>query len=378
MSAIQFSVIDLACESADQSFFPPKVTMTTKSTTQIATVLGFPEYPGFESTPPKRYKKVTWVGSSEAQLWYAAQAGNPTAYQVAGSRFDYAGSSEIDSQGNYISLYTKNFFAMCNAIGALFPTLLPLPPGSPLSVQVNLSGQSQTTSLEPVGFPGWIGPTQNLLCNPPGTPYAFVSNMAVGKGALAINDTSTLWGSKKVDPTVTNIQGPNFVVQSSTFAQCIDSGDQRNDGVFIALVHPIPVNGSVDLSGPNQGVTWFFGGPVWNHNFSCTLSDEYTDAEALTNAQVIVGVGATAQNKPRTTGLVSTFTNVVYTLNLSSLIPGSNYTVTVDIWNPGTGVTTPKSYSVSPTGTTQVIIDTVPVPPVGQSLQVRNPRIVFA
>lgn len=362
MAAIQFSVIDLACESADQSFFPPKVTMTTKSTTQIATVLGFPEYPGFTSTPPKRYKTLTWEGTSEQQLWFPANTlGNPGAeYQVAGARFDYAGSSTIDSQGNYTSLYTKNLSTMCSATGGLITTLVTAPSGG----------------LENYVFVGWFGPNSNQKCTPPGIPYSFVANEAVGKGDLAISDSSSFWGSKAVALSGSKVSDFNPI--SSTFGLCLDSGGDQNTNAIIALFEPVPQGVVPPIDGAGQGTVWFFGGIVWAHDYSATLSDEYTDAEALTNAQVILGNGATAQNHPRTTGFVSTFTNVVYTLSISNLIPGSNYTVTVDIWNPGTGVTVPKTYSVSPVGTTQTIIDTVPVPPVGQSLQVRNPRIVFA
>ena len=106
MSDITFSVIDTACQAADQSFFPPRVLMTTKSTTQIATVLGFDEY--IPSTPPKRYKTLSWDGSSEHQLWFPGNTPGNTgqSYQIAGARFDYSGSSTIDLQGNYLQSWT--------------------------------------------------------------------------------------------------------------------------------------------------------------------------------------------------------------------------------------------------------------------------------
>jgi len=336
--------------------------MATKSTTQIATVLGFPEFPGFVSSPPKRFKKLTWSGSSEQQTWFGSQPalGGPP-YQIAGARFDYNGSSEIDSLGNYISLYTKDLFEMCSATNDQFVTSFVADPQG---------------GVDPYTAPGWRGPTGHLKCQDPGVPYSFVRSTAVGKGDLAILDSSHFWGSKPVPATP--IPTTNFAASSNTDAACSDTGGSQSNGVLLALFEPVPPGTGVPINGATYGLLWFFGSVVWINDYTATLSEEYTDAEALTHAKTFVGNGATAQNFVRTTGFTSTFTNVVYTLTLTSLIVGQAYVVSVDLWDTGTGVTTTKQYGITATKTTQQITDVIPTPPPQHLVQVRNPRIAFA
>jgi hypothetical protein len=111
--------------------------------------------------------------------------------------------------------------------------------------------------------------------------------------------------------------------------------------------------------------------------YSLVLSNEYTDAEALANAVVINGTGATAQNMPRTTGFVSTFTTVAFELNLSNLIPGTAYIASVILFNAITGLKTVK-YPFTAFGTTQMISDSIPTPPPGTTTTVQKPSITFA
>lgn len=377
MPDLVFQVIDLACESADQSFFPPKVTLTTKSTTQIATLLGFSEYPGFESIPPKKYKTLTWNGTSEHQLWWVGPQGiggiGPVApEQIAGARIDYSGSSTIDSNGNYLTLYTKNISEMCSAVDSLISTLVPTSSGA-------LTGYK---------FLGWSGPTVpagHQKCTPPNIPYVFVSNEAIGKGNAAIQDSSGLWGSHQVSPSALVFR-TDFIVNSATNATCTDTGGSQtgfpqfntSPWEVIALFEPVPEGTVVDIAAHNQGSVWFFATPYWTNNYSADLSNEYTDAEALANAQIITGTSSVAENFPRTTGFISRFTSVIFTLKLSNLIVGSSYVVSVDLADLTSGTTTNKQYGITPTATTHSIVDIIPTPLAGHYLTVRNPKVIFA
>jgi hypothetical protein len=398
--------------------------MTTKSTTQIATVLGFSEYPDFASSPPKKYMTLTWQGTSEQQLfqpspppyllvdftttfqWLQDGAGwrgpgsseiafdsvfgvwrisfqgssgytrpaapggpagtyskdfggpdfpptvivtgptTPPTTQIAGAKFDYSGSSAIDGSGNYTTLYEKNLSAMCTATKSLITCFL--------------------GGLQPYVFTGWLGPSGHQKCTPPGIPYDSVGNEAIGKGNSALLDSSAFWGSKAVGGgSLAKVS--NFVVNSATGGTCVDSGTDT----MLALFEPVP-------PGTPPGSA-FSANVVFAHDYSSVLSDEYTDAMALTNAQVITGNGTTAQNFPRTTGFVSTFTNVVFTLACTNLISGENYTVSLDFSDLAAGVTIPKTYSFTADNTlTKTIIDTVPTPLSGHSTTVRNPKIAFA
>ncbi len=106
--------------------------------------------------------------------------------------------------------------------------------------------------------------------------------------------------------------------------------------------------------------------------------DEYTDAEALANARVVVGNGTTAQNLPRTTGFVSTFTGVAFSLTCNTLVVGQDYLVSVDLWDSVAVVPVTRQYGFTANAVTHAINDTIPTPASGHSITVRNPRIVFS
>jgi hypothetical protein len=120
------------------------------------------------------------------------------------------------------------------------------------------------------------------------------------------------------------------------------------------------------------------------NNFSAVLSEEYTDADALANATVVVGTGTTAQTTPRTTGFTSIFTSVVYTINCSNLIDGKDYVVEVDLWEKGVGPLGPisnhttLSVGFTASGTTHTITNVVPTPAAQRTITVQKPVITFA
>lgn len=353
-ASLTFNVVDTSCEAATQGAFPPLVKLSTSSTTTIATVIGFPEYPGFESSPPKKYHTLTWGGTSEQQLW-------ANGVQIAGAKVDYGGSSNIDTHGNYTSLYTKELSSMCSATGNLVTTFLP----------------GVNAGLQNYVFTGWLGPAGHQKCPPPGIPYSDVGNVAIGKGNAATQDFSNFWGSKNPNPALSNIQVSNFNAVSATQGACVDAGGDPNANVFIALFEPVPQGVIPPINNTTQGTVWFFAGVVWNHNYSSVLSNEYTDAEALANAQVITGNGATAQNAPRTTGFVSRFTTVAFQLQCSNLLVGKDYIASYDLWDQTAGTTTTIQVGFTAAATTKVINGTVPNPVVGHLLTVRNPKIIF-
>src|SRR5579862_4424422 len=126
MSTLTFSVIDTLCEANDQSFFPPQVSLATQSTTTIATYLGFSEWI-HPSTPPKKYKKITWSGTSveTANVFVQDDSGQPYVFpgpdqsytthtikgmpgaSAGGAQYQWLGADEIDSRGNTISTHQK-------------------------------------------------------------------------------------------------------------------------------------------------------------------------------------------------------------------------------------------------------------------------------
>jgi hypothetical protein len=358
MSTIVFSVIDTACEAADQSFFPPHVVMTTKSTTQIATVLGFSEYAGFESTPPKKFRTLTWEGSAEQTVF-----GGTT--QVAGAKLEWSGSSEIDLHGNYVSTYTKTLSQMCAAVD---------------DKCAGLSGTA-VANVAVAGYKlrGWFGSAGHEKCTGTGLPYTTIGDVGIKTGQLAPIDNAAQQqlSSGMVFGTdgVFVAYGDNFTAVSAVSSEDVTTGQQ--DGLVVAA-DPLACGTLVLFGDYNHPPLGFGVSLVWNNDYSATLTDEYTDADALAQAKVIIGNGATAQNLPRTTGFTSTFTGVVYTLTATNLIQDQAYMVTVDLADLTAGTHTTKQYPFTADSTLKhIFVDAIATPTAGHTVQVRNPQIQF-
>lgn len=338
MSAITLEVIDQACESANRSFFPPQINLAAVSTTVIGTILGFPEY--IASNPPKRYHSLTWAGTSEQQLFHGAD-------QIGGAKWVYSGTSTIDTHGNYTSLYTKELSEMCTAADAMIT-----------SVTTGSGGSQEYT------FRGWCGPSGFALCSPCNLPYLDQGNFAIGKGDAATHDISIFWGSR-----ITQFgEGfANFQPVSSTVGACVESGSAALPSLF----QPLPANSLLP-----EGGAFFIAGVVYNHNFSGTLSNEYTEAEALSNGKTYIGNGTSASNMR--SGYTISQTSVAFTLNLSRLIPGQNYLVSYQLWDPLTGAVTQVSVPFVAVLTTGTVSGTIPLPARGHTTQIRFPTVAFA
>lgn len=331
MGDITFDVIDLACQAADQSFFPPRVAVTTKSTTQIATVLGYSEY--IASTPPKKYHNLTWAGTSE-QIASTFSSND----RVGHAKYEYGGTGSIDSKGVQISSYSKNLFTPCPA-----SNFVPLIDSIPNFGVTSLTGYC------------WSGDPQSCpVCNDPPQFKADVS-------ANLTNDfPADLLGGFGF-----NVFTPTTATNTFSTTQLLAL---KNEG--IGGVTNVPLSTVNGITAPWIEVTV-------NHNYTATLDTEYTDAEALANAEVIISNGKTAENFPRTTGFVSRFTSVVYTLLLSNLILGSKYVVSV-LFVDQSFVKSTRTYNVTATATTATVIDVIPQPLPGNTTTLFSATVAFA
>jgi hypothetical protein len=112
-----------------------------------------------------------------------------------------------------------------------------------------------------------------------------------------------------------------------------------------------------------------------SHDYTATLSDEYTDAEALANATVFTSNSKIAETF-LATGYVSQWTSVNYKLKFTNLIANELYFATVTL-RRSDGVTSMVPYSFTAAGTTHEIIDSVPNPPAGMTMEVRLPTVIF-
>lgn len=361
MSNITFSVIDLSCDTPDKTFTPPRISLSTVSTTKIATVKGYPEWPGFVSRPPKKFHTLTWIGTSEHQLWV-------NGVQIGGARYEYSGSDNIDSGGNITSTHTKNAFYQCNGDpGRIYNNIL----GGELQGGFNVSYNFRGYFGMSVSVPNFY-PTPYILCPSSSIPYTFVSDMATN-GPV---DSSDLWGGRVLSfglDETTNLGITNFVPSSNTDAGCVESGtDNRLATVYCPVIGTL-FGGTLppDFFRPCQ--------IVYTSNYSATLSNEYTDAEALSNAVTTVSTLDTAQNGIRTTGFVSRFTTVNFSLLCTDLLDGVNYIVTVDLQDLTSGARAKRQYAFTGNALgTNLINDSIPTPAPGHFIQVRNPKIFFA
>ena len=170
----------------------------------------------------------------------------------------------------------------------------------------------------------------------------------------------------------------NFQIVSSTQGVCVDVNTNLATSSLIALFEPVPRGTVQTINGSNEGTVWFPAPVLWDHDYSATLTNEYTDAEALTNARTVNGNGSTAQNFPRTTGYVSSFTTVAFQLQTSGLVVGSDYLVSYDLWDQTAGIISTVQIGFTAAATTHAINGNVPTPAAGHSVTIRNPRIAFS
>ena len=372
--SITFTAIDVECEQADQSFFVPQIRMTTKSTTQNAIMHGWREF--IASTPPKTYLKATMSGVAE-RIGFTPEF---TPRMCAGAMYTWSGVGEYDVKGVLISSYSKKFFAQCSK------QFWPIVP----NIQLN-----SFTEQPCVGgglncrFVGYCWPPDSrscTTCDPDLLNWPLIGEQATNVLALDLatefrhhpNDvavTPTSYSVVSSFAAFVAIETPNHTFGGGALTYTVTVGSAQY------TAHDVPVTDPV-LDFPTEIIEGFEGAYInWidSSNYSAVLSREYTDAEALANAQIITGTGSTASTMPRTTGYVSVFTSVVFTILASNLIVGKDYLVTVDLWEQGPGVNThtPKQYGFTADATTHSIVDVIPTPPNFHTITVRTPTIAF-
>jgi len=329
--SIVFEVADTSCEAATQSSFPPSVRLVTRSQTKIATLRGYSEY--IPSSPPKKYKTLTWAGTSEQTAFTT----NPTGGQVGDAKYVYSGAGTIDSLGRVVTSYAKDLYTPCPASNLQPPLII----------------NNVVPSLQGYCWPS--DPNTCPICN---IPPEFKANVATN----SISDEPVgLVGVGNAFRTLTPTTLTNIGTQS-ILATLASAGPGATTGV-----PPDNFN----------GITGVWVTITGTHDYSATLSDEYTDAEALTNAFILNSNGATAENIPRTTGFVSRFTTVAFDLAFSNLVVGKSYLASVNLLSINPNANTIKQYGFVAIATTHTIHDAVATPAAGGTTTVRLPTVTF-
>lgn len=374
--AILFEVLDVSCQQSDNSFFKPNVILSTKSTTTFAVLRGYNEF-GTPSSPPKKYRTITFSGSSKR----VAFTGEEIPRQTGGASYVYDGVGQIDFKGNQLSNYTKKFFAQCSK--AYWPL-------EPLQTNDRAIQTGTGVFSNFVSFCWPTVPQSCATCDPNEANWAFLGNQAVNEPTVdlqafihGVNDpvvTKTSWSVNDVFHGLTSIELSepwSFVVSGHTYNVTVGPNVY---GAQSVVTNPTPLEFpvvAIQDSGGNYVAAAYIIFTDTN-NYSAVLSDEYTDADALANATLVNGTGATASNLPRANGFTSQSTSVVYTLSFSNLIKDRDYVATVDLWDQPTNSHTIKTYAFTAPGVTHSLIDTVPTPAAGHVITVSKPLVSFA
>ncbi len=336
--SITVDVIDLSCEATDQSFFPARVSMVTRSQTKIATIYGYGEY--IASIPRKRYHKLTWSGEANQVLVAAL-----TTDVAATAKIVYSGTGEIGVNGVQLTNYQKNLFTLCSVFAP--------EPFDPVS-QVFPGGMRRV--------PGYCWPPDPQSCPVCDDPPVFRANVQQN----VIFDVP--------ENFVHTHDGVHAVTTATTFDHV-----GTYFLTFALQKNPPTVGGVTNF--PTQDISGVIAAWVesqTDYDIHAMLSDEYTDAEALANAIVINSTGSTAQSFPRTTGDTSQWTTVAYDLNFTNLIVGQDYMASVQLFHQNPYSISTKQYGFTASAATHVIHDSIATPPDGGSTTVRNPTVAFA
>lgn len=356
---LTFEVIDTTCEAVTNQQFPPKVVLVTSGTTSIRTKRGWSDY-GAGGT---LYKTLTPTGYQEQRAYAPSSdgvgGGSTSDPFGGGARYDYSGFSQIDIYGNFISRHQLNLRVACpnkpypfaktpvfgipisggNFVWGFFPNLTTLL-GYCWTPDPNSCTACSDDSSTWVGDGNWATTDK----------YNYPYNMAWCTGPNRISDTQ--WGL-----TENCIRDVALQLEASAGWPDHDIGTIRAYWAFL----------------------------VSDAAYTLTLSDEYTDADALASAQVYTNNSAVAENLvdyrqwfyANLTNRSSRITAVNYALNCTNLVEGKSYIVRVEL-KSSTGASVIVPYSFVATGTTHQILATIPTPAANTTITVRKPSIVFA
>lgn len=373
---LRFSVSDLECGPYVPTLGQPWVSgFSAESQTTIATILGYAGY-GAEPGPPKRYKKLTVTGQSEQWVRAVIPEYTPGHWLepwegiglmepgwdalngpiVAHARYVYSGAGEIDQTGAQISDYRKDYYAPCSG------------------------------GNEPVVY--------GRIASAPGT-YRFVPNVAGASGwPIVIRGYCYAADPASCHPCADPIVLIGDTAQNTIF----DFPDFLEGTVFDPVSHFLPTelrnksaNGiAITVRSEEEGAAnvvlpkTTYGGVLrpWllmfvENDYTFTLSDEYTDAEALANALVYSSNAKFAENLPRTTGLVSRWTTSTFSVECSNLEIGMRYSLEVT-FKDSDGTLTPQEYEFTASASTETISDAIPTPAEGHTVRVTNPKVHVA
>jgi len=377
-AAIQFNVIDTTCEASNRSFFTPLVATTSTSLTTIRTYKGFPAYNSSDST---LYKTATYAGYMTQIAYPLGNDPAVDAVPCAGAKYVYEGADSINIYGGTISRHTKTLSVMCNNTRPLVWTY-----------ESSFVGQNPQLFFVPfqsarllLGYCWTDDPTSCSVCDPDETLWTVDGNWAV----FGNNDRPQFMMDRIAG------YAPNYSQTATvqTYFGTMDSGSsggtilligngtrQLPDGTFVwDAPAGFPLNEHFFISGPYPYIRITTDG-----DWSVTLSGPFTESDAINSQTQYSSNGRTSENKPNNRSYASAelqyresrFTDANFTLSCTNLVDGESYTVTYQFWRSD-GVISPQTQTFTASGTTHTLFGSLPTPPAGRTITLKNVRIAY-
>lgn len=352
-TAVQFEVIDTTCEAANQDFFTPMIATSSTGTTYIRTKIGFTAYTGSSGT---LYKRVDYSGyAQQTATVYAAISSPYNGAFCAGAKYIYSGYSAIDIYGNFTSNHRKDLYVVC--------------PASPQPRLRDAFG-NPTFVNKLLGYCWAPDPNTCPTCSSDVADWTFKENMAVASNYdLPLNIIGAQY-STSVSETSFSTVNPSAGTSVPMILGNYGGTDEEVVN-FPAATLSDATNYYVNLYG--------------DMNFTATVSDPFTDADAIAGQNAFTSNSKTSENKPdyktwnqnNLRYVQSRYTNVDFTLACTNLVSGLSYTVTYDFFRSD-GVIAANSYTFVASGTTQTIFGSIPTPPSGKTITLKNVKIAFS
>jgi hypothetical protein len=351
-AAIQFEVIDTTCENSNQSYFTPLVSTTSTSQTTVRTRRGYEEY--INSTGAL-YKKVSFTGYAR-QRAYAVNTYSPLSY-AGGAEYLYSGSSEINNLGQFISSHRKDLYVNCLAAPKLHLW----------DIFANLSWVNWL-----LGYCWPADPTTCPTCSTDEADWFFKQNDATHSHDDKARDIIAADAVSSISPTSYSV-----VVPAGGTSVPMYLGSQPD----FPNNYPNPIN--FPLSSLN-GIVWYYVQLRSEIDYTATLSNLFTDQDAINGQVQYYSNGRTSENRPNYVSWTQDFiynvssrtTTANFTINCSNLVDGESYTVRYEFWR-NDGQVTLQTVVFTASGTTHTINGSLPTPTAGRTITLKNVRIAY-
>lgn len=353
-SSIQFQVIDTTCEAINRSFFTPLASVVGSSTTTVRTRRGYSEYTS--GGTGDLYKTVTYTGYAR-QRSYAENPDGTMSYS-GGAQYIYSGSSSINSFGSFVSSHRKDLYVSC----------LEAPVLNVWDIFQNISWVNYL-----LGYCWPDDPTTCDECSEDEGDWAFKQNDATHNPADNARNIIAANAATTISPTSYSI-----VVPAGGTTAPMYLGSQPD----FPNTYPNPTN--YPLSTLN-GITWYYVNLRSEIDYTATLSNPFTEADEVAGQIQYSGNGLTSENRPAyiswtqdyINNIASRFTSANFTINCSNLVDGESYTVNYQFWR-NDGFVSNQAVVFTASGETHTINGSLPTPPAGMTITLRNVRISYS